>query len=541
MKTLQTDSGTSPDSGQEKPATGRQRIDVAEPLHVRVEQAIAALASGNDKRHPDVMVRGNELVRMTERGELEPFVPDSLRVALSERVALERQTDDEVKPAGDPPADYARAILSEDSEKYVGLPRVERVVDVPVLGADDQLITEPGYHETGALYYRPAEDLKGVGPRDPHDTDDLDWALSLLLNDLLGDFDFADEASKAHALALCLLPFVRERIGKGSTPLHVVLAPDNGSGKTWLAQAALAPGCGVVPVTPGTASDEEWRKRITASLLAGAPAVLLDNLSGKLDTGALASALTTDRWSERILGESREVNLPIRNLWVATGNNLDLSPEMVRRAVAVFLEPGDVKASEKPTKSFRHPELLEWAAENRRALVEAALTLIEHWRLGPAEVVGGYVFARTEDEPIMSGPTLGSYVKWARIVGGILESSHVAGFLDEGNRERLKSEADDESREAREFFAAWRAHSTDPMQVKEIAPLCQFGEALADVVPEGPASATPSKFNRALTTWLTQHRNRTVGGYKLVSQKLNVQGHPTGWRVQDRAQRESAD
>jgi hypothetical protein len=499
--------------------------------------AIKALATGNDERQPAVMVRGNELVRMTERGELESFAKDSLRVVLSERIQLERQTEDGPRPV-DPTDDFARAILAEDSAKYADLPRVERVVDVPVLGADNELITEPGYNKAGMLYYRPAEGLKGVGPRDLQDTDDLDWALDLLQNDLLGDFDFADEASQAHALALLLLPFVRERIGKGSTPFHVVLAPDNGSGKTWLAQAALAPGCGTVPATPGTGSDEEWRKRITSMLLAGKPAVLLDNLSGTLDTGSLAAALTIDRWEDRVLGESRQVNLPIRNLWVATGNNLRLSSEMVRRTVAVFLEPGDRKASDRDTKEFRHPELLEWAAENRRELVEAALTLIEHWRRGPYALDGGYLLVRTGEDPIESGPTLGSYTKWARIVGGILEAARVDGFL--GNRERLKSEADDESREAREFFAALHAHAGGPLQTKDIAALAQFGGPLADVMPEGPASASPSKVNVALGKWLSEHNKQTVGGYKLLWKPLPIKGQPRGWYVQDRTQRSDA-
>jgi putative DNA primase/helicase len=517
----------------------RAIIDLTEPLHIKVAKVIEALAIANDERTPGVMVRGNELVRMTERGELESFVVDSLRVAVSERAQFQVATEDGYTPK-DPPRDVILAVLAEDSSAYADLPRVDRVVDVPVLDAGGDLITEPGYHPTSRLYYRPAEVLEGVGPRDADSTEDVEWAKKKLLDDLLGDFDFDDEPDRAHALGLLLLPFVRERIGSGSTPLHVVLAPDVGSGKTWLAQAALLPGCGTVPATPGTGSEEEWRKRITSMLLAGNPAVLLDNLSGTLDTGAFAAALTTDRWKDRILGESREVDLPIRNLWAVTGNNLSLSPEITRRAVAVFLEPGDTKASEKERKKFRHPDLLNWATGERRALVEAALTLIDHWRQGPAVVEpGGYTYGRTGEDAQECTQTLGSYERWAAIIGGILESAEVSGFL--GNRDKLAAEADDESREAREFLAALHDAADGPMQAKDVAALCAFGSQLADVVPEGPAEAGDgTKLTRALGQWLGDHKNRTVGGYTLRCQPLPIKGQPRGWYVQDRLQRDAA-
>jgi len=48
-----------------------------------------------------------------------------------------------------------------------------------------------------------------------------------LFNELLGDFPFVDEASRAHTLALMLEPFVRPLI-KGPTPLYLIDAPTRG-------------------------------------------------------------------------------------------------------------------------------------------------------------------------------------------------------------------------------------------------------------------------------------------------------------------------
>ena len=46
--------------------------------------------------------------------------------------------------------------------------------------------------------------------------------------------------------------------------------------------------------------DEETRKRITATLLAGEPIVLLDNIAGMLGCAALDALLTSTTWTDRI-------------------------------------------------------------------------------------------------------------------------------------------------------------------------------------------------------------------------------------------------
>jgi len=60
-----------------------------------------------------------------------------------------------------------------------------------------------------------------------------------LLDSLLGDFPFADQASRANALALLLLPFVRPLID-GPTPLHLIEAAKPGTGKGLLADVVHA-------------------------------------------------------------------------------------------------------------------------------------------------------------------------------------------------------------------------------------------------------------------------------------------------------------
>ena len=59
--------------------------------------------------------------------------------------------------------------------------------------------------------------------------------------------------------------------------------------------------------------------------------MLIDNLRRPLDSSALAAALTAPFWEDRLLGASETTRLPIRCIWIATGNNAEFSGEMARR------------------------------------------------------------------------------------------------------------------------------------------------------------------------------------------------------------------
>jgi putative DNA primase/helicase len=533
---------------------GRLRIDADEPLHRKTKAAWAALVKADaDERAddpsviPNVLVRGDQLVRMKESGELEAIPLDSLRERISEAAQFERTSTKGTK-AVDPPIDVAKTLLSWDASKYEGAPTVERIVDVPILGPDGHLITEPGHHPGSGIFYRPAPDLVGVGPLAADSTEDVEWAVQFLLDDYLHDFGFVDKASRAQALGLMLLPFVREFI-PGPTPLHGIFAPQDGSGsgKTWLAQACFAPSSGEVEAMPGAGTDDaEWRKRITSTLLEAPGAILLDNLSGSLDSSALASALTTGLWKDRILGENRVATLPVRNAWAATGNGPKVSEEHVRRIVPIFLDPGDVRPADRQRSDFRHPDLLGWAAENRRDLVVACLTLVKHWLNGAVEEVeGGYIYVRGS-APLQGTKTLGSYERWAGVVGGILEAAGMEGFLE--NRDDLNKDAIADARITRGFFAGLRELSGgEPWQTRDIASHCAPGGRLFDFLVPDLAEALPighpaawdaddsKRFNQALAAWMTDRKWRQVGSLTLGNKKLPVKGRPLGWFVQDAA------
>src|SRR5262249_51299283 len=172
-------------------------------------------------------------------------------------------------------------------------PPLDRLVEAPTFAPDGSLLTTKGYHPAGRVWFHAAPGLHVRSVPAKPSPRQIAEARALLIDDLLVDFPFVDDASRAHALAAILLPFVRDLI-PGPTPLHLIEAPTPGTGKGLLANVITIPATGrAATVMAEGQSDEEWRKRITAVLLAGPVFVVLDNLRRRLDSGALAAAITS--------------------------------------------------------------------------------------------------------------------------------------------------------------------------------------------------------------------------------------------------------
>jgi len=362
-----------------------------------------------------------------------PITDERLRHVLA-RLANWRRQDSrgDIVPAH-PPMSQVKSLLATPDP---ALPVLAGIVTTPVFGRGGVLLTEPGYHADARLLYQPVPGFE-VPPIPEHPTaGEIAAARALIVDDLLGEFPFTSPAERAHAVALLLLGFLRAMID-GPTPLHLIEKPTPGTGATLMvdAIATILTGSGVGAMTEGT-DEEEWRKRITAKLRQIPVLVLIDNLKRQLDASALAAALTAPFWEDRILGASEITRLPIRSLWVATGNNPTFSNEMARRLVRIRLDAG--VASPGLRTGFRHPDLMVWVRANRARLVSACLTLGRAW------IAAGRPSGTR---------TIGSYESWAQIMGGVLEVAGIEGFL--GNLDEMMEASDSEGGAWRSFVSAW--------------------------------------------------------------------------------------
>jgi hypothetical protein len=164
-----------------------------------------------------------------------PLSVASLRVLLDHAADFMEvhwdEDEGETKIPARPPRDVCESILA--MPPHAAFPRLVSIRSVPVILPDGRLLAMEGYYKDSGILLR----LRGLdGVRDDMP---LEEAKAWLFHVLLGDFPFADEASRAHGMALLLEPFARPMIG-GPTPLYLIDAPNRGAGKGLMADVAAA-------------------------------------------------------------------------------------------------------------------------------------------------------------------------------------------------------------------------------------------------------------------------------------------------------------
>lgn len=477
------------------PATtrGLPMLDAGEPYQNAAPKAWARLRTRNDPprlfRHGGVMTR----IETDDSGRvvLQVLDVDRLSYELGRAATWFRVFRGRRVPA-EPRVRLVKDMLAEPEPS---LPILTRIVEAPVFARDGSLQLEPGYHPGGRVYYAPAAGFTVPTVADHPTAADVAKARRLIAEELLGDFPFIGPEERAHAVALVLLPFARDLID-GATPLHLIEKPTPGTGATLLGDVVTLVALGrPAPVMTEARDEEEWRKRITATLLRGPSVIVIDNLKRRLDSAALSAAITASTWEDRILGVSRTARITPRCVWIASGNNPVLSTEMARRTARIRL---NAKVEHPWDRSnFRHPDLRQFVLDSRGELVWAALTLIRAW------IVAGRRPA--------SSKALGGFEDWSNTIGGILENAGVDGFLSNAKDFYAASDAEG---------AAWRALVEDwygrwgntPVGVGDLWPLIEHGDYGFDF-GGGNDRSQRTRFGKALGAM----RDRQFDGLRIVA------------------------
>ena len=480
---------------------GRQRKEVVREAGAILTQAnerrMRAAVTGSFEKHASpLFIRGETLVRLRRLRKGAPMLMEVSEAVMHGMLMREvdwvKVTEQGTLPVP-PPKEVAIDILALPPSS---IPELESVITTPTFGSNGRLLRAPGLHASDLLWLEPDPSLQLAEVPDHPTPQDIAAARSLFFDDLLVDFPFVSPSDRAHALAALLLPFVR-RLIDGCTPLHLIEAPARGAGKGLLCNlvSILTTGGDCVARTLPE-SDEEIRKMLTAELATGRPIILLDNANDKqsLASASLASVLTTQSWTDRILGRTEMITVPNKAMWMLTANNPKLSKDIVRRAVRIRIDPKVDRAWLRA--SFKHQPLLTWVREHRSELVRAALVLVQAW------IAAGRPLSRAQ---------LGSFEEWAMVMGGVLEVAGVEGFL--GNLDDLYANADTEGEAWREFTLAWwEQHGDSPINVATLAELCERLDLMAQIRGDGSVRSQQTRLGRALH----DVRDRVFGELQIV-------------------------
>jgi hypothetical protein len=391
-----------------RPTDKRPAVVVGVEEHRAIELAVRALARGD----PGIYQRGGLLVRVArtlrcDRGDgrtsaglrIEAVPLPDLRTRLTRVAQFVQQRGDPPKTQRTRPPQW----LVQGVDALGAWPEVrllEGVIEAPVLRSDGSVVQEPGYDPRTGLLYEPA----GVFPRVPSAPGkaDAEQAMAVLL-DVVADFPFASEAHRSTWVAALLTVLARFAFD-GPAPLFLLDANIRGAGKGLLADlvAAIALGRDLARM-PYSHDFDETRKNITAVALQGERLILLDNVD-VLGDPHLDAALTSTSWQGRVLGKSQQPKLPLNITWFATGNNVVLMADTVRRVCHCRLESPEEKPEERT--GFKHPDLLAWATRERASLLVAALTVLA------AYCKAGW--------PAQQLRPWGSYEGWSGLIRGAL-------------------------------------------------------------------------------------------------------------------------
>lgn len=347
----------------------RENLDDDLSLHERIVRVLAALAKANDPEHygPHIYVRGGRLVQVHIDEDQRPSIKVLQMGALRDEISRVAKFVGKVYP----PDAIVSGVLA--AAQYAGVPGLKGITEVPVLRPDGTILDTEGYDRSTGMIYRKVAEAAAIPKIAQFPTNEqVADALALVWN-AIGDFPFEMPADRANALGLLLTLVLRAAVD-GRVPLSLIDATRAGTGKTLLAEVVALIGVGHHRgMLTEAESEGEWRKRITATLLAGHPLNIIDNLSLPLRSAALSSALTSEVWADRQLGKNLELNIVSNAIWVATGNNIRVAGDLPRRTYRIRL---DAKSAQPWTRTgFQHPDLLAWIKKRRPDLVHALLTI----------------------------------------------------------------------------------------------------------------------------------------------------------------------
>jgi hypothetical protein len=340
------------DDDRHKP--GCPEIQLATGERARVtDEAMEVL-----KSRGDIFERGGELVRVAG-GSIEPIGEEWLLDAFDRCVNF-------VSDGGtrDAPAWLGRRIVAKKGER--GLAELKAVITAPTMREDGSILCKPGFDKATGLF------LNGEGWQpvcaSPSKQQMKDAAA--LLWKPFAEFPFVDDAARGVHLATVLTAVIRQTLPMA--PGTSYDAPAASTGKTLLAKCVQLL-CGMEPeVTTECREEEELRKRLLSYLRSSKPVLLLDNIRGAFGSSCLEAMLTSTIYSDRLLGSSQMLVLPVALMVLISGNNFRPSGDLWRRLLTCRI---DAKTEAPEARSFKLDPVV-YCRENRQAMVAAALTLL---------------------------------------------------------------------------------------------------------------------------------------------------------------------
>jgi hypothetical protein len=472
-----------------------------------------------------LFVRGAELVRLAG-GKIYPVTPGWLSVYLTSLAKFEKfdKRNETWRPI-DCPATLAKNICEMTGEWR--LPFLRSILTAPTMTPNGGVIDCDGFDEETGIYLDFPDSNKWPGIPANIPDDQVAKAIKALWLPFR-DFPFVCSVDRGVALSAILTAPVRSLLP--TAPGFAFVAPCAGSGKTLAAKSvARIASCEPPAMLPKVDTDDELRKRLFALARGGAHVIVLDNLTGSVESEALCAYLTAETLSDRILGISTMGTVPANAMVILTGNNINMTGDLNRRILKATIDP----QMEFPhARRFElHPEF--YIKENRITLVHSALLILS-----------AFLRSRTAAPK----DSMASFEAWSDLIRQAVIWIGQRGWLDVGDPAESISksyEEDPESNKLRALLVSWRdafgnaggtvtdaiARATRRSKDEyESNPLTEVEKTLRDAIENITGKAASDKGGaRLLGWWMVHHAGRISAQMKLL--KSGVRKERAIWSV----------
>lgn len=393
-------------------------------LYKIVEDTLEALYKYNNP--PEIFQRAGSLCRIKtidtkkNRHTIENLSPHALRIEMSKAAIFRRKKSKDAYKEVPPEKDLANCVLANRSWDF---PSLNGITNAPMIRSDGTILDVPGYDDATGFYYMPDVNLDFPEIPDTLTNEDAINAAKFIMDEILIDFPFVDNASRENMIGAFLSPLVRPMIN-GSIPICLIDKPSPGTGASKLVEliSLIATGENMKAVVAPRRDEEEWKKLITSLLREAQPIICLDNIESDIKSGNLASVLTSQIWKSRLLGTSESIELPNLACWYATGNKLVLDGDIPRRGYLIQLDAKLEHPWERKTDFFKKPNINQWVRDNRGLILSKLLIMASAW------VQAGRPSKETDR-------SIGNFEDWVDIIGSILNFAGLNNFL--GNLDHL--------------------------------------------------------------------------------------------------------
>lgn len=300
------------------------------------------------------------------------------------------------------------------------------VTHTPIMRPDGSVLDQPGYDPSTKFLYLPDSGVingKRV-PERPSARDIAEARETLSLP--VSEFPFVTEHHMANWMGVLFTPIMRCLLPP-PYQMEIIDAPSPGSGKSYLANMQRAIHGGVIR-GDFPEGNSELSKSITAILTGTtSPLVQFDNVRGSVKSSVLEKLLSSAEWSDRWLGQTKEIHAANDRVWIVTANNAVISGDLARRSLWVTIDPKIPHPEMRTGFKIENPP--EYMKKNRALILWAMLTIVRGW------INGGAVRAtdvRSDD-----------YSGWVAGMRGMLEWAGFPGEFAHVEKDRIVESSED--------------------------------------------------------------------------------------------------